>query len=121
MNGNKIAYTQNHTLTMGMETRDATTKDSSGWATKKEGLRSWSISGDGLYYFAATYGPSDLFGLLENRTRVSLKFTTNVSGDKYFTGYAYLTSLEVSAPQEDTASFSFSFEGDGAIDEVTLT
>lgn len=121
VDGTAVAYTKGGALNINNDMLDATSKDSDGWKDTLPGLRSWTIEGDGLYNFDAAFGVSDLFALINNKTQVSLKFTTNESGDKYYTGNAYLTSLSVEAPNEDLTTFSFSFEGDGALSEATLT
>jgi len=47
-------------LSVSMETRDITSKDSAGWQENLEGLKSWSLSGDGL----VTYSISGDYDLL---------------------------------------------------------
>ena len=121
VDGTAVAYTTSASISTSMSTRDATTKDSSGWSEKKEGLREVSVSGDFLHAFDASYGYSDLFALLTNRTKVTIRFSTEVSGDKYLSGSAYLTSLDQEAGTEETISGSFTFEGDGEWTEGTIT
>lgn len=121
VDGTAVAYTKGGTLNINNDMLDATSKNSAGWKDSLPGLRSWTIEGDGLYVYDSAYGVSDLYALINNKTQVSLKFTTAVSGDKYYTGNAYLTSLSLEAPNEDLSTFSFSFEGDGALAEATLT
>jgi len=121
VDGTAIAKTTSATLNLSMATRDASNKDSSGWKDVLEGLREWTIDGDFLQAEDAAYGYDDLFALINGRTSVTLKFMSNVSGDKYYQGTAYLTSLSREAPLEDNVSGSFSFEGSGALSEKTLT
>jgi len=114
-----IAHSTSCSLSLSMDTRDATTKDSAGWTDRLEGLRSWEISGEGLVALDAEYGFTDLFALYNGRTSATVKFSTEVSGDKYYSGTAYLTSLEQEAPTEDNTSFSFTFSGSDVLSETT--
>ena len=117
--GTAVAHCTSHTLSVSMSTRDATTKDSAGWSAALEGLRSWEASGEGLVAFDAAYGYSDLFALITSRAAVTIKLSTEETGDKYLSGSARLTSLEESAGTEESVTFSFSFEGTGALTEYT--
>lgn len=119
--GTKVYHTTSHSLSFSMDTRDATTKDSGGWRDLLEATKSWSMSGDGLVALDATYGFSDLFAVLTARTAVVVKFSTETAGDTYYTGNGYLTSLDMDSPTEDNSSFSFTFEGTGALTEYTGT
>ena len=82
-------------LSVSMETRDTTNKDSAGWQENLEGLKSWSLSGDGLVTYSISGDfdtPDDLFTLLSNRTLVKVKFGSATSGEIDYTGDAYLVS-----------------------------
>ena len=108
-------------LSVSMEVRDITTKDSSGWQENLEGLKSWSLSGDGLvtYSISGDYDtPDDLFTLLANRTKVKVKFGSTTTDEIDYTGDAYLTSYEQEAGVEENVSFSFSFQGTGTLTQA---
>lgn len=110
-------------LSVSMETRDTTTKDSAGWSEKLEGLKSWSLSGDGLvtYSISGDYdSPDALFTLLSNRTLVKVKFGSATSGEIDYTGDAYLTSYEQEAGVEDNVTYSFSFEGTSTLTQASV-
>ena len=110
-------------LSVSMETRDTTTKDSAGWQENLEGLKSWSLSGDGLvtYSIAGDYEtPDDLFTLLNNRTLVKVKFGSATSGEIDYTGDAYLVSYEQEAGVEENVTYSFSFTGTGALTQASV-
>lgn len=119
--GTAVAHSKSHTLSVSHEPRDATTKDSNGWDESLEGMRSWSIDGEALQAFDANYGHSDLLALITTRTKVTVKFSTEVTGDSYWTGEAWLTACELEAGTEESASYSFSFKGTGALSENTVT
>lgn len=110
-------------LSVSMETRDTTTKDSAGWQENLEGLKSWSLSGDGLvtYSIAGDYDtPDDLFTLLSNRTLVKVKFGSATTGEIDYTGDAYLVSYEQEAGVEENVTYSFSFTGTGTLTQASV-
>ena len=109
-------------LSLSMETRDTSNKDSAGWRELLEGQKSWSLSGDGLvtYNITGADGYSDLWGYLTGRTKLYVKFGSTSTDEKYYSGQGYLTSLDQEAGMEDSVSMSFSFEGTGALTEGTV-
>lgn len=109
----------NCSLSVNMETRDATTKSSGGYRDLLEGVRSWSGSGECLVDKAATEGYEELYDDLIARTTVTVKFTTGATGDTFWSGSAYLTSWELSGGVEDNVTLSYSFEGTGALTKGT--
>jgi predicted secreted protein len=108
---------------MNMEVRDVTTKDSAGWRELLGGLKSWSLSGEGMvtYNLTSKAGFADLFGHMNSRTRLYFRFGSTTSGEKQYKGHGYLTSLSQDGGVEDNNSFSFSIEGDGALTEATAS
>ena len=110
-------------LSVSMEVRDTTTKDSSGWAEKLEGLKAWNLGGDGLVTYSISGdfdSPDALFTLLSNRTLVKIKFGSATSGEIDYTGDAYLTSYEQEAGVEENVTYSFSFEGTGVLTQAAV-
>ena len=111
-------------LSVSMETRDTTTKDSAGWQENLEGLKNWSLSGDGLVTYSITGDydtPDELFTLLNNRTLVKVKFGSATSGEIDYTGDAYLVSYEQEAGVEENVSFSFGFTGTGVLTQAAVS
>ena len=111
-------------LSVSMETRDVTSKDSAGWQENLEGLKSWSLSGDGLvtYSISGDYEtPDDLFTLLSNRTLVKVKFGSATSGEIDYTGDAYLVSYEQEAGVEENVTYSFGFTGTGVLTQASVS
>tara|TARA_B110000285_G_C14782171_1_gene449058 strand:- start:404 stop:697 length:294 start_codon:yes stop_codon:yes gene_type:complete len=90
-----------------------------------EGLRNWDVSCDALYAWLDPAGTaisnktlSDLFtGYLATRTSFDLTFgnTSATAGNTKYTGTAWLTSASLTAPLEDTSTFSVSFQGSGPL------
>lgn len=107
-------------ISINMETRDITTKDSSGYRELLEGVRSASISVSGLVDDDGAGGAgADLFAVLDGRTTTHIIFGLDAASDDYhYECDAFCTSLEISAGTEDNVTYSATFEVTGAISEV---
>ncbi len=116
-----IAHCTSHVLDLGVAMMNTSSKDSGGWKYGKPGEKNWSVTGDSLYTFDAAYGFSQLMGLVTNRTKVMVKLATTEATNKSYYGYGYITKLTLNLPNQDTATYSFAFEGDGALTEVAGT
>ena len=108
-------------ISINMETRDITTKDSSGYRELLEGVRSASISVSGLVDDDGAGGAgADLFAVLDGRATTHIIFGLDAATDDYhYECDAFCTSLEISAGTEDNVTYSATFEVTGAITEVT--
>ena len=117
-----VAAAQDVSVSMSVETIDVTTKESGGYRELLGGLRSASFSVNGLidYTEATNESTADLATKLIARTEVTLKFSTEVSGDQSITAEAILTSLELSGGTEDTATYSATFEATGTVTLATI-
>lgn len=118
--GALIAKSTSCALNVVHNTRNTSSKESGGWEDALGAMRSWTISGDFLDAEDAAYRFDDLFALIGSRAAVTLKMSSEVSGDKYYTGSALLASLDREAPMEDNATGSYSFKGTGALTEATV-
>ena len=107
-------------ISINMETRDITTKDSAGYRELLEGTRSGTISVSGLIDDDGAGGAGGvLFAELDSRTAQTLLFGLDDATDDYhYTCSAFCTSLEVSGATEDNVTYSATFEITGAITEV---
>ena len=123
-----VAFAQSGTLNVNLSTRDISNKESNGWAEAMEGARNWDISVDGAYAWTEvdgttvlTNGADDLLNTyIITRTSLVVRFGSVVAttGNTFYQGTAWLTSFSISAPTEDTATYSLSFTGTG---ELTQT
>jgi len=124
-----VAYAQSGTLNVNLSTRDISNKESNAWAEAMEGQRTWDISVDGAYAWtdnaspavALTNGADDLLNsYIITRASLVVRFgnTDGTTSNIYYEGTAWLTSFSVSAPTEDTATYSLSFTGTGAITQT---
>lgn len=116
-----IARATSASLSVSMDVRETTNKDSAGWRELLEGLKSWSLSADGLVCFNVTGKKtiSDLYGHLNTRTAITVKFGSAGSGEKVYSGLAYVTAVSQDSGFEDNVTYSVSFEGAGALTEGT--
>jgi predicted secreted protein len=116
--GVAVAHSTSCSLSVSVDLPDSTTKDSGGFASQIQGLRSWSVSTDGLAVIesaAAGVNVEDLYSSISSRTDVTLTFSTFVSGDKIWTGTAQIESLDFTGDMESPATFSASFTGTGPL------
>lgn len=99
-------------LSMSAETLDKTSKDSEGWMESLAGMRSWSISTDGLLILddEGYLAIEDAYMLGNN---VLIQMTTK-SGALY-EGDAIITTVDLDAPYDDLANYSAEFTGAGKL------
>ena len=121
VNGSLIAGSTSASISTSMSVRDATSKDSGGWSESLEGLREWSADGEGFFNPSATFGFDELFAFIESRAVITVRISTETSGESYFQGTAFLTDLSTDAPVEDSMTFSYSVTGTGPLAYIALT
>lgn len=126
-----IAHSTSCSLSLNIDTPDASDKESLGWATEIGGQMSWSLTTDGLSTVVpgtvATYvSTGELMTLAAARTAVTVKFTTVtagsstvVSGDLSWSGSAFIESVDMTADMENPVTYSVSFKGTGALTQAT--
>ena len=124
--GKSIAYATSHSLTISAETNDVTSKDSGNgdWSSATVKKFSWECSTENLYskeaysqLYTAMIAKSPVtlvIDLKEGETLPEQGWLPVTSGTGY-TGSAIITSLEMSAPDGDNATFSATFTGTGAL------
>ena len=103
-------------ISLSMETRDTTSKDSSGFRELLESTRSGSISVSGLVDEATGQAVSTLMGHFAARTQFAIIFGLDATADNHFTcSHAFVTSIEASGGTEDNVTYSATIELSGAI------
>lgn len=118
--GVKVSNLTTNSHQLQMATRDASTKDSQGWKAILGGQLSWSASCEGFFAEDATYAYEDMYDSMIARTAVTVMISSAVTGDVKYTGTAYITSLERTAPNEESATFTCSLEGTGSLAKATI-
>ena len=112
----EIGCTRDASFSIARETIDATCKDNHGAKESLPARYSWNVSIGGIFKYNAGYGIKDLrAAILDTTAAVTLKWTTEVSGDEYLQGSAQITSLEETANYNDVATWSATFEGSGLL------
>ncbi len=103
-------------ISLSMETRDTTSKDSSGFRELLESTRSGSISVSGLVDEATGQAVSTLMGHFAARTSFAIIFGLDATADNHFTcASAFVTSIEASGGTEDNVTYSATIELSGSI------
>ena len=119
--GTAVTYATGVDIDYSMDTREVTNKDSGGHSEFRESKLNWTASSEFWFAEDASYTYSDLFTLMQTRALVTIRISTEVSGDIYYEGQALITSLPKSAPVEDNVSFNMSLQGSGKLNQITLT
>lgn len=124
---NLVAFAQNCTLNVNHSPREITNKESAGYKEILEGLRDFSIDIDGAYAWtnaggtALTDGVDDTLetNVLNARQAVTFIFgDTQSTSDISYSGSGFITSVSITGGTEDSASYSLSIEGTGALTQT---
>lgn len=135
-----IAMATNHTLTLSTETNEISNKDlgAGNWTANSIRRFSWEVSSDNMFTMKAY---KKLFETMTNKTLVTLTFGkpsqdtlvedpsanfadwtwsnpstgTTTGDDVVMQGQAYITNLDLQAPNDDNATFSVTFTGVGEL------
>ena len=126
--GTLIAYSTNATININHTTRSISNKESGAWEESMEGFRNWDVSVDAMYAWLDADGNpisgstlSELFtAYIHTRASFTITFgvTTTATADTKYTGTAWMTSASLTAPTEDSATYSASFQGSGALTQT---
>jgi len=116
-----ISGQQGLTINRSADSIEVTSKDTvGGWKSKIAGMKEWSIDNDGMYVPSA-----DTHKLLaeafEASDPVCLKVINRKLQTAMFGGLAYITDYSLEAPYDDAMTYSISFEGNGALVDLSGT
>lgn len=125
-----FAYSTECTLSISADQISTANKQSGAWASALPGQLSWSISTSALYTNQNNY--STIFGYYASRTPLYVTFgqitslgdasnpinTALDSSAAHWTGKAYITNLELNAGNNEVASFSVTFTGEGQLTQA---
>lgn len=117
-----IARLTSNDFNLEREIKDVTTKQSAGWREILVYKKSFNFSANGFYEekTGSTYQFFvDLYDAWNTGSAVTVRVGSSVSGDVYYEGSAFIKSIKQGAPVEDTATYTVSFEGTGAITKAT--
>jgi len=111
-----LAQLTNCTMSMNQDLFDTTSKESGGWKSVMPGLRDVTYSAEGLADFTETgkYTLSDLWTAYSATPATQLRVTFT-NGVNTFVQQAYISSMEISAPMEDVATYTIELTGTGSV------
>lgn len=115
-------YSTNASLSLSMDTRETTSKDTTGNAKDFKPTRyTGTISGDFLFAEDATQAYGDLFTQFIAGTTATIKYSTNVTGDLEYSFTGFITSMDREAPDADNETFSVTWQISGAVTEAAVS
>lgn len=108
-------HSTSHSLSISQSLRETSSKASGIYTSRESGKLDVSGSAEGLAVYDDEVGFKELQRLVTTRTPVFMTFAQDNSGAPdtskfYATGYFYLTSVEITAPNQDNVTYSVSFE-----------
>ena len=121
VDGANIENLITNNMDLTMDTRDITTKDSSGKQDLGTGKTSGSTGFESLFNEAATTNFQTLFTAWNGRIIVAFIYSTGVVGDLKYSGNGYVTSLSMGGGTEDNQSFSGTLSITGGVTEAVIT
>ena len=117
--GTTVGHTTSCSLSLSLDTPEATTKDSAGFSEYIGGVKGGEISFEGLIAYDDSFNAIQAADNLLNRTKLTCVFGTVESGDAIYTADAFLTSVEMSGEMESAVTYSGSLIITGAIVKST--
>ena len=117
--GATIGHTTSCSLSLSMDTPEATTKDSAGFSEYIGGVKGGEISFEGLVAYDDSANVIEMADYLLARTQLTCVFGTAEAGDAIYTPEAFLSSVEMSAEMEAAVTYSGSLTITGAIVKST--
>lgn len=114
-----IAGQRGLTINRSADSIEVTTKDTDGgWKAKIAGMKEWSIDNDGLYV-ANAESHQALGTAFESSDFVCIKVVNNKTKKAMFGGLAVVTDYSIEAPYDDAVTYSASFDGSGALVDLS--
>lgn len=116
----KIANATSHSFDVSKDMIDVTSKDSAGAKEFIAGEYGYTLNVEAIFEDDASVGASqqsfkDLATDLLAGTLLTIVISTNVTGDEKYTGSAFFTSLSLTAPNNDKATWTGTLQGTGAL------
>lgn len=118
----KLAYATSGQISFSANERDVTTKDDTDRFQKIiPGLRQCTISTGGLVAWDAANGVDEIYDAFNSGAKVIVRFSTEESGDTFFEGEFYVTSLEINSEgTEENVTWSATFKLGGTLTKGTV-
>jgi len=106
--GNTIAHATSHSLSISMSARDTSNKTNGVYTARESGRMDVTCSCEGMAFYSGDTGVNYLLETIVDREPVALRMYEGAH--EYCTGNFYITSAEITAPDQDNVTFSVSFE-----------
>ena len=121
----KIANATSHSIDISKDMIDVTNKDSAGAKEFIAGEYGYTLNVEGIFEEDGSVGAGalswkDVITDLTAGTSVTIVMTSNVSGDLKLSGAAFFSNLNLSAPNNDKATFTATIQGTGALTVGTI-
>jgi predicted secreted protein len=120
----KIANATSNDFSITKDMIETTNKDSAGAKEYIAGEYGYTMSVEGMFEEDASVGAGiswkEIITDLLAGTSVTIVMTSNVSGDLTLSGSAFFNELNLTAPQNDVATFTASIQGTGALTVGTI-
>ena len=117
--GATVGHTTSCSMSLSMDTPEATTRDSSGFSEYIGGVKGGEISFEGLVAYDDSANAIEMADYLLARTQLTCVFGTAETGDAVYTAEGFLSSVEMSAEMEAAVTYSGSITITGAITKST--
>ena len=120
----KIANATSNDFSITKDMIETTNKDSAGAKEYIAGEYGYTMSVEGMFEEDTSVGAGiswkEIITDLLAGTSVTIVMTSKVSGDLTLTGSAFFNELNLTAPQNDVATFTASIQGTGALTVGTI-
>lgn len=115
--GNPIAASRSASFSGSVNMIDLSSKSDNGWQIKKPGKKSATLSLDGVVDFADTAGQNAVADAIIAGSVIAFVWgpETPATGDMTLSGNMRTESVEFSAPDDEAAGMSMSFQVTGAV------
>ena len=117
--GATVGHTTSCSMSLSMDTPEATTKDSNGFSEYIGGVKGGEVSFEGLVAYDDSANAVEFADYLLARTQLTCVFGTSETGDAVYTAEGFLSSVEMSAEMEAAVTYSGSITLTGAITKST--
>lgn len=119
--GTQVGGLLSNSFNAAADMLDATTKDSSGAKEYIPGEYGWGMSFESLYDPAASEGFSEALGYIKAGTQLTCYWGSTTATEAYWAGEGYMSSVDLSGPKNEVASYSGEIQGSGGITESAAT
>mgnify|MGYP003627212448 FL=1 len=125
LNGEILVYSTNTSFEVSQKLKDTTCRETESWNSSVPGMRNWGMSAEGAVAFRTTSGTP--YASEPNYINVSEIINNHIitrdpvtvvlvppgvqTNNLKWSGSAYITSVSVDTPNEDTSTFSISLSG----------